>query len=178
MRWFLSVFFTCICIVALCSDSVYAPEPLKGYCKLFYKIITTHPQLNSPIEKKLLQHYLSGSGAVYLLSDSEFERLKKAVVQYKDHQHLSTKELSTSYFTEKVTLDNDAYFGFALGTITCIYESSSGNMISFIDKYDFNNKKKGIRHLKSELYTRIFRLIAPRKAKAFTVCYVPPAPVS
>jgi hypothetical protein len=177
MRWFLSVFFTCICIVALCSDSVYAPEPLKGYCKLFYKIITTHPQLNSPIEKKLLQHYLSGSGAVYILSDEEFTALTKVVAQHQSYRSFAVTEKPV-YVTERVTLDEDATFGYALGTITCFYETATGNMVSFNDRYDFNKKKKGIRHLKSELYTRIFRLIAPRKAKAFTVCYVPHAPVS
>lgn len=172
MRWLTCLLFLALSTSALCSDSVYTPKPLKGYKKLFFNIITKHPSLNSPIEKKLLQHYLSGSGEVYLLTESEFEALKTAVAQQRQQKQPFIQQVSSTYYTENVRLDDDADFGFALGTINCVFESSTGNMISFTDTYDFNKKKKGVRSLRSELYTRIFKLIAPRSSKKFTVTYL------
>jgi hypothetical protein len=174
MRWLGCLLFI-VSTPALCSDSVHTPGPLKGYKKLFYKVIISHPSLNSPIEQKLLQHYLSGSGAVYLLTTKEFEKLKKAVAHQREQKHELIQQTSSAYYTERVRLDDDPDFGFALGTINCVFESSTGKMISFTDVYDFNKKKKGVRSLRSELYTRFFRLIAPRSSKKFMVTYRAPA---
>ncbi|MBS4065299.1 MAG: hypothetical protein KGZ74_12105 [Chitinophagaceae bacterium] len=175
MRWIASLLFFILATPAFCSDSAYTNQRLKGYKKLFYLLITAHPAVKSPIEQKLLQHYLSGSGTVYLLTDEEFETLKKTVGQQRQQKHELIQQAASAYYTERVRLDDDPEFGFALGTINCVFESSTGNMISFTDVYDFNKKKKGLRSLRSELYTRMFRLIAPRNSKKFIVTYRAPA---
>ena len=170
MRWLVTFMLITLAASAFCSDSVYTTQSLKGYKKLFYKLITIHPAVNSPIEQKLLQHYLAGSGTTYMLTDSEFQLLKKTVAQ-QNLKDTSTEQASPDYVIKRISLDHDAYFGFALGTITCIYDKTKTEMISFLDVYDFNKKRKGIRKLKSEIATRIFRLIEPRSSKKFIVSY-------
>jgi hypothetical protein len=151
------------------STTVTHDSKLRGYKKLFYKIVSLHPKLNSPVEKALLKHYLAGSGKPFLFSDSDFKRLVTSVAQ----SDTSNERVSINgiYFVKKITLDDDAYFGWGLGTIQAIYDNTTSQMVSFTDVYDFNKKKKGKRKLKSEMVTRIFRLIAPRSSKSFIVSY-------
>jgi hypothetical protein len=68
-------------------------------------------------------------------------------------------------------LNEDAYFGWGLGTITVLYNTTDAGIVSFIDYYDFNKKKKGIRSRKNELTTRLFRLLAPARARSFLVTF-------
>jgi hypothetical protein len=171
MRWFIFFILFVPAIAGYCNDSVYSKTHLKGYKKMFYKLAILHPSLNSPLERKLLQHYLIGSGESFLISAPEFERLKKSAFQLKEKSKAVAPEPTTIFYTERIVLDDDPYFGFGLGTITGIYNKESKELISFVDVYDFNKKKVGARKLKSEIITRMFRLIAPRSSKKFIVCY-------
>ena len=145
---------------------------LKGYRKLFYSIVALHPKLNSPLEKKLLQHYLAGSGETFMLSTADFKRLQQTVpffVQADSCRAVTASQ--NNYCYKQVDLDEDAYFGWALGTITVLYNATDKEIVSFIDKYDFNKKKKGFRSRKSEFVTRVFRILAPSRARSFLVTF-------
>ncbi|MBX9785581.1 MAG: hypothetical protein K2X48_20045 [Chitinophagaceae bacterium] len=165
------LFIVCLFLaVAAYSGDTLSDNNLRGYKKLFYKLVLLHPKINSTFERSLLKHYLAGSGAAYLIAGSDFVKLKNTVTAFEKSDCVLLKS-NPQYCTVKVKLDEDVYFGWGLGTITCIFSNSSNEMISFADVYDFNKKKKGQRSFKSEIVTRIFRLIAPRSAKAFIVSY-------
>lgn len=157
-------------MAAQCGDSSFHANQLRGYKKFFYKLVTLHPKINSDFEQSLLKHYLAGSGTAYLIADSDFVKLKHTIAASETSNCIVLKS-NEHYCTRKVKLDDDNYFGWGLGTITCIFNNSNNQMISFADVYDFNKKKKGQRSFKSEIVTRVFRLIAPRSAKAFVVSY-------
>ncbi len=146
----------------------YNKPVLKGYKKLFYKLIVLHPKLNSSLERILLQHYLAGSGTAFQLSDLDFNRLKKIVPAYAD-SICTPFERSSNYCIKRVNLIDDPYFGWGLGTVTCIFEQQQ--LVSFFDVYDFNKKKTGERKNKLEFVTRLFGIIAPKTAKSFIVTY-------
>jgi len=147
-------------------------QKLKGYKKLFYRVITLHSKLNSRLEKDLLRHYLIGSGLTHHLSDADFLRLKTNSIVYFNPDHCKTLYSNQQqYCIQQADLIDDAYFGWALGTISCIYQTTSGVLISIADVYDFNKKKKGNRSLKYEMITRVFNLIAPKSARSFLITY-------
>ena len=165
------LFMACLFLtVAAYSGDTLSNYKLRGYKKLFYKLVILHPKINSIFERSLLKHYLEGSGTTYLITDTDFVNLKNTIAVFEKSNCVVLKS-NPEYCTRKVKLDDDSYFGWGLGTITCIFNNSSNQMISFADVYDFNKKKNGQRSLKSELVTRVFRLIAPRSAKAFIVSY-------
>jgi hypothetical protein len=145
---------------------------LKGYKRFVFKLVSIHPKLNSVLEKDLLKHYLLGSGTTYQLSDSDFVRLKKvSKFHFVDSICKIIHSNNEQYCYRLVDLNNDNYFGWALGTISGIFQQASGELISIADSYDFKKKKKGIRRFKNELITGIFRIIAPSSAKSFIVTY-------
>lgn len=170
MRWILFFFLLMVFAAARSNDSVRVRDPLKGYKKLFYHLVTKHPKINSPLERALLRHYLAGSGVTFLITDEEFTMLQIAVKDF-SNSYCNPLKTDSSYCSQKIVLDNDVYFGWGLGTITCIFDQQTKQLITFADVYDFNKKKKGQRYLKSEIVTRIFRWVAPRSAKAFVVSY-------
>lgn len=171
MRIAIFIFFLFLTVRSYATDSLPAADHLKGYKKWFYKIVLLHPKINSPLERALLKHYLAGSGTAFLFADSDFVKLKNAVGAMNKNECTSSQHNNQFYCTQKAVLDGDIYFGWGLGTITCIFTTNSREMISFADVYDFNKKKKGQRKRSSELATRIFRLLAPRSAKSFIVSY-------
>lgn len=153
------------------GDTIHALQKkplLKGYKKLFYNFIILHPQLNSALERDLLKHYLAGNGTVFQFSDSDFVQLKKRMPAYAD-SICTPIEKNNTYCSKRVHLINDSYFGWGLGTITCIFEQQQ--MVSFFDVYDFNKKKAGERKRKLEFITRLFGIIAPKSARSFIVTY-------
>ncbi|MFY7840687.1 MAG: hypothetical protein ACOVP7_10455, partial [Lacibacter sp.] len=145
------------------------PIRLKGYRKLFYRVVCVHPKLNSPLERALLKHYLLGSGTVFKLSTADFQKMKKLLTLLPSPQ-TNCRPVTKDYCLMPANLSDDDYFGWALGNITVVYNNDQ-LPVTFIDRYDFNRKPKGQRRVKGELVTRLFGLIAPRKAKAFLVTY-------
>jgi hypothetical protein len=169
MRLFIFIGCLFFAVAANGRDTV-SNNKLRGYKKLFYKLVILHPKINSPFERLLLKHYLAGSGTTYLIADTDFVKLKGAIATIEKSNCIVLKS-SPKYCTIQVKLDDDNYFGWGLGTITCIFNNNNNQMISFADVYDFNKKKKRKRSLKSEIVTRVFRLIAPHSVKAFVVSY-------
>lgn len=157
--------------IAHSSDTIYFKNnklALKGYKKIFYKLIILHPKINSPLERGLLRHYLSGSGTVFQLSDLDFMQLLK-IASLDTDATCTPLEKSNSYCIKRVSLINDPYFGWGLGTVTFIFQQQQ--LVSFFDVYDFNKKKTGERKRNLEFLTRLFELIAPKSAKSFIVTY-------
>lgn len=155
------------------SASNHKPShELKGYKKFLFKLVSIHPKLNSALEKDLLKHYLLGSGTTYQLSDSDFVHLKKvSKFHFVDSVCNIIHSNNEQYYYRLIDLNNDHYFGWALGTISGIFQQATGELISIADSYDFKKKKRGIRRFKNELISGIFRLIAPSSAKSFIVTY-------
>lgn len=118
----------------------------------------------------MLKHYLAGSGTPYFFSGGEFQLLKITVPGFQMNQNCNQLQQS-SYCTRQIVLDQDDFFGWALGTITCVYSTATDELVSFADVYDFNKKPTGKRKLKSEIATRIFRFMAPKSARSFIVTY-------
>lgn len=152
------------------GDSARVKRKLTGYKKILYKTALLHSELNSPLERSLLRHYLEGSGETFLLSDEDFYKLKNTVQAIQTSACMPLQE-SPGYCTQNVWLEKNEYFGWGLGSITCIYDASSLRIISFADVYDFNKKKIGVRTWKGEFFTRVFRLLTPKSAKPFLVSY-------
>jgi hypothetical protein len=147
-------------------------KKLRGYHQFFYKLVSLHPKLNSPLEKKMLRHYLLGSGGVFLFNDADFKRLKEVVPRYATGTNCKPLENGTSgYCTQYVNLHDDDYFGWGLGNLTVIYQDNDASIVSFADYYDFDKKEKGKRKLKNEIVTRVFRLLAPASSRPFIVTY-------
>lgn len=170
MRHFIFIGTLLFAVTAHSGDTANTSKQLRGYKKLFYKLAILHPKINSAFERSLLKHYLTGSGATYLIADSDFVKLKSTIAKLENSTCVLLKS-SPENCTIKAKLDDDNYFGWGLGTITCIFTNRNNQMISFADVYDFNKKKKGQRSFKLEIVTRVFSLIAPRSAKAFVVSY-------
>lgn len=161
-------------LLASATDSSSAKHPsikLKGYKRILYNVVLLHPKMNSPFEKELLKHYLLGSGTTYEMSDDDFSRLKQSVAVCKCGTACLPGASSQAYCISRFDLNADAYFGWALGNAFCIYETATGQLVSVADIYDFNRAKAGVRKLKNELITRIFRLLSPASAKSFVVTY-------
>ena len=147
-------------------------KKLRGYRQLFYKMVSLHPKLNSPLEKELLQHYLLGSGETFLLNESDFRRLQQAVPRYSAKADCKPLENGTpGYCTQYVNLHDNSYFGWGVGNLTVIYETTGQTLVSLVDYYDFDKKEKGKRKLKNEIATRLFRMLAPASARSFVVTY-------
>ena len=154
------------------SVAIIKQKKLKGYHQLFYKLVLLHPKLNSPLEKKLLQHYLLGSGETFLLSEADFIRLQETVSLNLTNEYCKPIEKNKSgYCTKYVNLHNDHYFGWALGNVTVIYQANDLSLVSLVDYYDFDNKEKGKRNFKNELATRLFRIVAPASSRSFIITY-------
>lgn len=168
-KYFLTVFLLAG-LHSFGADTTTVNCSLKGYKKWFYKIVTLHPRLNSGVERQLLRHYLCGSGTTFLFSDSDFERLKQAVLQ-RGGGRSGQQTNAAPFCASVIVLDGDSYFDWGLGSITCVFDASCSRLISFADVYDFNSKKPGKRSLKLEVYTRLFRFLSPRSAKPFLVSY-------
>ncbi len=146
-------------------------KKLKGYRNLFYKMVTLHPRLNSPLEKALLQHYLLGSGETFTVSETDFERLQQAVSLYAGNAVCKPAEGNEGYCIKYVDLHDDDYFGWGVGNVTVVYKTDTAIPVSLVDYYDFDKKKKGKRKWKNEFVTRVFRLLAPGVARSFIVTY-------
>jgi hypothetical protein len=128
--------------------------------------------LNSPLEKELLQHYLLGSGETYIVSEMDFKRLQKTVSLYVSNADCNSSAANPQgYCVKYVDLHDDDYFGWGVGNLTVIYKATENDLVSFVDFYDFDKKKKGKRKWKNELVTRVFRLMAPASARSFVVTY-------
>lgn len=147
-------------------------KKLHGYRQLFYKFVSLHPKLNSPLEKNLLKHYLLGSGETFLISDADFVRLQQAVSRYASNTECKPLvNAEAGYCTQYVNLHDDSYFGWGVGNLTIIYETTGKTIISCLDYYDFDKKEKGKRKLKNEIVTRLFRMLAPASSRSFIVTY-------
>jgi hypothetical protein len=170
MRLLLFIGWVFLSVSAQCGDTSFNANRLKGFKKLFYKLVILHPKINSSFERTLLRHYLAGSGETYLITETDFKKLNVVIPVFETSNCIVLKS-NPQLCTTKVDLLPDAYFGWALGTATCIYKANSTELVSFVDVYDFNKKKKGQRSLRLELITRFFRVITPRSAKAFVVSY-------
>ncbi len=147
-------------------------KKLKGYRQLFYKLVSLHPKLNSTLEKKMLQHYLLGSGETFLLSETDFRRLQQTVPLYLTND--ACKPLANNqsgYCTKYVNMHNDQYFGWALGNATIVYQTNDQALVSLVDYYDFDKKEKGKRSTRNELITRLFRMLAPASSRSFIITY-------
>ncbi len=153
------------------SSTIHPTEKLKGYKRILYNVVLLHPKMNSPLEKELLKHYLSGSGTTYEMSDDDFTILKQTVAVCKCGTACTPGTSSQTYCISRFDLNADAYFGWALGNAYCIYETSTGQLVSVADIYDFNRAKAGVRKFKNELITRIFNMLSPASAKSFVVTY-------
>ncbi len=143
---------------------------LKGYKKILYNIVLLHPKMNSAFERALLKHYLLGSGSAYVIADSDFVQLQKTIPHYV-HTKNCVIANNQQYCIQHIDLNEDAYFGWALGNMYGIYQTSTELLVSLADLYDFNKAKRGVRSQKSELLSRVFRFFAPASAKAFVVTY-------
>jgi len=151
--------------------TVHKPQ-LRGYKKLLYKVVLLHPKMSSGFERDLLKHYLLGSGTTYLMDDSDFVRLQKTVPNYIDTKNCTiVSSNNQQYCVQPVDLNDDNYFGWALGNIRGIYKSGTDELVTLADYYDFNKAKRGVRTRKQELITRVFKFLAPKSAKAFVVTY-------
>ncbi|MEJ8843152.1 hypothetical protein WG954_12250 [Lacibacter sp. H375] len=147
-------------------------KKLRGYRQLFYKVVSLHPKLNSPFEKELLQHYLLGSGDTFVVSDSDFKRLQQTVPLYiKDSDCKPAEANQPGYCTKYVNLHDDNYFGWGVGNLTVIYQTNDQTLVSLVDYYDFDKKRKGQRRVKNEFSTRMFRFFAPASARSFVITY-------
>lgn len=147
-------------------------QSLKGYKKLLYKVVLLHPKMNSGFERALLKHYLLGSGTTYHMADSDFVRLQKTVPNYIHTKNcMIVPSSNQQYCVQPVDLNDDNYFGWALGNIRGIYKNGTDELITLADYYDFNKAKRGVRTRKQELITRVFKFLAPKSAKAFVVTY-------
>jgi len=160
----------------LAGDSVSVAftkqKKLRGYRQLFYKLVSLHPKLNSPLEEALLQHYLLGSGETFHLSEADFKRLQQTVPQYAGGSDCKPLENGKpGYCTKYVNLLDDNYFGWGIGNLTVIYETSGQTLVSLVDYYDFDKKGKGKRKVKNELITRLFNLMAPSASRPFVITY-------
>lgn len=147
-------------------------KKLRGYRQLFYKLVSLHPKLNSPLEKELLQHYLLGSGETFLVSETDFKRMQQTVPLY--IKNADCKPLDTNhpgYYGQTVNLHNDNYFGWGVGNLTVIYQTTDQTIVSFVDYYDFDKKKKGKRRSRNEFVTRLFNLLAPASSRSFLITY-------
>ena len=174
--WRICLLFSLLLPVGLLAvDSTAATgkeRTLKGYRRFLYNVLILHPKLNSPLEQALLQHYFAGTGETFIISNADFKRWQQTGPLYAKAD--SCKQLSSkqsNYCYRQVDLNEDAYFGWGLGTITVLYNTTDAGIVSFIDYYDFNKKKKGIRSRKNELTTRLFRLLAPARARSFLVTF-------
>jgi len=154
------------------ANKTVQKQSLKGYKKLLYNVVLLHPQLNSGFERELLKHYLLGSGSTYLMADSDFVRLQKTVPNYIHNKNciISSSGIH-NYCVQHIDLNDDDYFGWALGNIRGIYKNGTDELITLADYYDFNKAKRGARTRKQELLTRVFKFLAPKSAKAFVVTY-------
>ena len=170
MRCFFFIVMLFSFTVTAAQQQVVYNDQLHGYKKLFYKIVLLHPKMNSPVEQRMLKHYLAGSGTAYFFSNDEFQLLKITVPDFHKDQNCNQLQ-QTGYCTKQAVLDNNDFFGWALGTITCVYSIATNELVSFADVYDFNKKPKGKRKLRSEIATRIFRFLSPKSAKPFIVTY-------
>lgn len=147
-------------------------KKLRGYRQLFYKLLSVHPRLNSPLEKELLQHYLLGSGETFVVSEADFKRFQQTVPLYITNAECKPVEANhPGYCVKYLNLHDDDYFGWGLGNLTVIYNTNDKALVSFVDYYDFDKKKKGSRKVRNEFITRLFRLIAPAAARSFIVTY-------
>lgn len=147
-------------------------KKLKGYRNLFYKFVSKHPRLNSPLEKALLYHYLQGSGETFSVSAADFKRLQETVPFHIGEAACQPVETNqAAYCIRYVNLHDDDYFGWGVGNLTIIYDTVRNEIVSFVDYYDFDKKKKGKRTFKNEFFTRLFRLAAPAAARSFVVTY-------
>jgi hypothetical protein len=147
-------------------------KKLRGYRQLFYKLVSIHPRLNSPLEKELLKHYLLGSGETFVISKADFKRLQQTVPLYSVNTDCKPADTNQpGYCVKYVNLHDDDYFGWAVGNLTVIYQTTEKAIVSFVDYYDFDKKKKGSRRMKNEFITRLFRLVTPASARPFVVTY-------
>lgn len=168
------LFFFPACLLAGDSTMLASVQKkkLKGYRGLFYKFVSKHPRLNSPLEKALLQHYLLGSGETFIVSAADFKRLQKTVPLHIGNAVCQPVETNQSgYCIRSVNLHNDDYFGWGVGNLTVIFHEKENEIVSFVDYYDFDKKKKGKRTIQNEFFTRLFRLLAPAAARSFVVTY-------
>ena len=147
-------------------------KKLRGYRQLFYKVVSLHPKLNSSFEKELLQHYLLGSGETFVVSDADFKRLQQTVPLYVTNTDCKPLETNQQgYCARYVNLHDDNYFGWGVGNLTVIYQTTDQALVSFVDYYDFDKKKMGKRRVKNEFITRAFRFFAPASARSFVITY-------
>lgn len=170
---FLMLFFPSLLVAGDSATVIVAKQKkLRGYRQLFYRVVSLHPKLNSTFEKELLRHYLLGSGETFVVSDADFKRLQQTVPLYitdSDCKHADANQ--PGYCTKYVNLHDDNYFGWGVGNLTVIYQTTDQTLVSLVDYYDFDKKKKGKRRAKNEFITRMFRLLSPASARSFVITY-------
>jgi hypothetical protein len=170
---FLLLFMPSLLVAGDSATVVVAKQKkLRGYRQLFYKLVSLHPKLNSSFEKELLQHYLLGSGETFVVSEADFKRLQQTVPLYlTDTDCRPVEAKQPGYCARYVNLHDDNYFGWGVGNLTVIYQTTDQSLVSFVDYYDFDKKEKGKRRAKNEFITRAFRLLAPGSARSFVITY-------
>lgn len=139
-----------------------APDRLSGVGRIF-----SH-HLGSPYGQYFFSNYWRGGDDIEL-SDSQFAAILLYLRQHKFYPMPDTLSNDSVFFPCLVSFYDTPYercFGRAT-----IYVDTANRVVGFLDYYNFDAKRWGVRPIKHEFYVRLISLFSPASASPFVIRY-------
>lgn len=145
-------------------DAKPAPESLgcigDFICKRF----------DDSLSVRLFRNYWTGKGDIWL-SDEQFAAVEECIREIWQPQEF---EADTLVPADAVRRESVSFYGTkyrnAFGVAT-VYVDAQNRIVGFMDTYDFDAKRWGIRPFKYELIVRIVSLLSPSASLPFNIYY-------
>lgn len=127
-------------------------------------------RLNDSLSVWLFRNYWTGKGDIWL-SDEQFAAVEECIREMWQPQEF---EADTLVSADAVRRESVSFYGTkyrnAFGVAT-VYVDAQNRIVGFMDTYDFDAKRWGIRPFKYELIVRIVSLLSPSASLPFNIYY-------
>jgi len=126
--------------------------------------------LSSDFEKRMFDHYWSGTGGDYHLTNAEFVDV---ISQGRPIDNTRTDHpfLGQPAYEERWDWYGSGTYNFAFGRSAVYIRKSDGSAFGFEDDYDFDAKPWGTRSLPAEAFTRLGAVFIRDGAANFKIKY-------
>lgn len=130
-------------------------------------------RLDDSLSVLLFRNYWTGKGDIWL-SDEQFAAVEECIRGMWQPQGF---EADTLVSADAVRRESVSFYGTkyrnAFGVAT-VYVDAHNRIVGFMDTYDFDAKRWGIRPFKNELIVRIVSLLSPSASLPFNIYYERP----
>ncbi len=127
-------------------------------------------RLDDSLSVWLFRNYWTGKGDIWL-SDEQFAGVEDCIMKMWQPLEFEADSLLPA---DAVGRQSVSFYGTKYGNafgVATVYVDAQNRIVGFVDTYDFDAKKWGVRPFKYELMIRIVSLLSPSASLPFNVYY-------